>query len=102
MTFRKPPTSVTVLFGRRARELREGRGWTQNQGASRTQLAPSTLCRIEQGHDTTLGTAARIARVYGVSLAVLLSPETCSNCHDAPWRGFTCQVCGLAGPEVTG
>lgn len=104
MTYRNAPTPVTIAFGRRARELREGREWTLNMGASRAQVAPSTLCRIEQGLDTTLSTAERIAAVYGLPLAaaVLLSPEACANCHDAPLRGFTCQTCGTAGPEVTG
>jgi transcriptional regulator with XRE-family HTH domain len=101
VTVRNPPTPVTIAFGRRARELRQEREWTLNKGASRTQLAPSTLCRIEQGMDTTLSTAERIAAAYWVPLAVMLSPETCANCHDAPGRGFTCQECGTAGPAVT-
>lgn len=92
---------VTVAFGRRARELRQEQGWSLRHTGALVGLNWGTLCKIEQGAGTTLGAADRIASAFGMSLAVMLSPDTCGHCHGAPPRGFTCQECATAGPEVT-
>jgi hypothetical protein len=45
-------------------------------------------------------TAEAVATAFGIPLAVMLDPESCPVCHDAPQRGFTCGTCGAKGPEV--
>lgn len=100
MTYRNDPSPVTASFGRRARELRKEREWSLKEAAALASLTPGTLCRIERGADTTLCTAARVAEAYGVRLAVMLDPDSCPVCHDAPRRGFACQECGTAGPAA--
>jgi DNA-binding XRE family transcriptional regulator len=96
------PASASVVFGRRVRDLRNERGWTLRDAAPRAFLDPATLSRIENGADTTIGTAGRIAAAYGVSLAVLLPWADCAWCLDSPPRGFTCQECGTPGLAVAG
>lgn len=95
-----PP--VTVAFGRRVRELRQDRGWTLRHTGDLVSLSWATVCKIEQGAGTTLGSADRISAAFGMSLAVMLAPDSCGHCHGAPPRGFTCQECGGAGLAVTG
>jgi len=92
---------ASVSFGRRARELREEREWTLDQLADQSGVSRSVVLTIEQGDNTTLDTAAKIAKALGVPLAVMLSPETCATCHGAPYRGFICGECGTAGAGVT-
>lgn len=101
MTARSDPTPLTRAFGRRARDLRQGRGWTMRHMSGLVSLTAGTLCRIEQGADTTLGAAGRIADAFGMPVAVMLAPDSCEHCHGAPPRGFTCQECDAKGPEVT-
>lgn len=93
-------TAVTVTFGRRVRDLRTGRGWTLRDMAALASLDAATISKIENGADTTIGSAARIASAFGVPLAFLLPPAACGWCLDVPPRGFTCQECGTAGLGV--
>lgn len=102
MTSPASPVPVTVAFGRRVRDLRQEHGWSLRHTGTLCALNWGTLCKIEQGADTTLGSADRIATAFGVPLAVMLSPDSCGHCHGAPGRGFVCSLCGMAGPEVTG
>ena len=96
----RPP--VAVAFGARARALRLERPWTLDAMAARTGLTVSAICRVERGQNSTLATAEKIADAFGMPLPAMLAPDSCSNCYGAPGRGFTCQVCGAKGPEVTG
>ena len=95
-------TDATAVFARRVRDLRAERGWLLRDLAEASGLGISTLSRIENGRDTSLGAAGMIARGLGVPLAALLPDVACGHCLDAPPRGFTCQECGTAGPAVTG
>ncbi len=54
-------------IGERIRALRQSRGWTQEQLASRTRLQASAVSRIESGDlGFTLSTGAALARALGV------------------------------------
>lgn len=94
------PEALTAVFGRRVRELRQERGWTLRHMAGLILLDFSTLSKIENGADTTLGTAGRIAGAFGLPLASLLPPVRCGYCLDSPPRGFICPACGTTGPEA--
>ncbi len=100
MTAPAEQVPVTVTFGRRVRELRQERGWSLRHTGSLVALNWGTVCKIEQGAGTTLGNADRISAVFGIPLAVMLSPDSCVNCHGAPHRGFICGTCGAAGAGV--
>lgn len=92
---------VTAAFGRRVRDLRTERGWSLRDMGAMVSVDAATLSRIENGAGTTIGTAGRIAALFGLPLVAMLRPVLCGHCFDAPSRGFTCQECGAAGPEVT-
>jgi transcriptional regulator with XRE-family HTH domain len=94
------PASLSVTFGRRVRALRTARGWSQEQLGAEPGLTTASVRRIERGENTMLTTAERIANVFEVPLAVILSPDSCPVCHGSPPPGFTCQTCDLAGPAV--
>jgi transcriptional regulator with XRE-family HTH domain len=91
---------VTAVFARRVREYRADRGWHLKHLAAASGLGISTLSRIENGREASLGAAGMIARGFGVPLAALLPDVGCGHCLDAPRRGFTCQECGTPGPAV--
>jgi transcriptional regulator with XRE-family HTH domain len=93
---------VLAAMGCRVRDLRIGRGWSLRALGDRVHLNAGTLSKIENGADTTIGTAARIACALGVPIGALLPASDCPWCLDFPPRGFTCQRCGTAGPGVTG
>jgi transcriptional regulator with XRE-family HTH domain len=96
------PVPVTVAFGRRAREFRQDRGWSLRETGTLVGLNWATLSKIENGAGTSLRCADSIALAFGMPLAVMLTPDSCGHCHGSPGQGFTCQLCGAAGPEVTG
>lgn len=63
-------------FGERMRELREGKGLTQEQMADRLNIARSLVVRYEQGTRwPTLLTAGEIARELGTTVDYLLKGE---------------------------
>lgn len=95
------PSPAAAAFGHRVRELRLERGWGLRHLGSLTFLDKGTLSRIERGADTTLGTAERISGAFGMSLPVMIDPDSCPVCHDAPPRGLICGTCDAKGPEVT-
>ena len=99
---RSEASAVTAALGRRAHDLRTGRGWSLRHFGGLVSVHESTLSKIENGADTTIGTAARIAAGLGVPVAGLLRPFWCLHCLDAPPRGFTCDSCGASGTAVTG
>jgi transcriptional regulator with XRE-family HTH domain len=102
MTAPESPVPLSVAFGRRTRSLRTRRGWSQERLGACPGLTTASVRRIERGENTMLLTAEAVATALGVKLAVMLDPESCPVCHDAPQRGFTCQKCGAKGPEVPG
>lgn len=94
--------TVTTALGRRVHDLRTERGWSLRHLGGLASVHEATLSKIENGADTTIGTAARIAATFGVPVAGLLRPFWCLHCLDAPPRGFTCDTCGVSGTAVTG
>lgn len=59
-------------LGRRVRQLREIKGWTQEAFAERSDLDRSYIAGIEAGlRNPSTKALGRIARAFGVTLAVL-------------------------------
>lgn len=68
---------VRTLFGRRVRELRKARGFSQEELAHRAGLHYTYIGGIERGErNPALVNIGRIARACGVSLAELFSVMT--------------------------
>jgi len=64
---------VAVAFGARARALRTERGWTLQAMASRPGLSIGAIRRVERGDNVRLGTAAKVAAAFGLSLPEMLA-----------------------------
>jgi transcriptional regulator with XRE-family HTH domain len=61
------------MVGEKIRELRQARGWSQQNLAERVGVVQSAISQIERGTaGPTLGTLFDIARVLGVMPAALL------------------------------
>ena len=64
-------------LGARLRDLRTGRGWTQDDLARRTGLSKSYLSRIEDGErQPSLASLLSLAQAYGIALASLFTEPT--------------------------
>jgi transcriptional regulator with XRE-family HTH domain len=61
-------------FSKRLQHLREKKGWTPQELATRAQVPYMTIWRLERGeHDyPRVDIAKKLARTFGVSLDVLL------------------------------
>ena len=60
-------------FGRAVRQLREARGWSQEQLAAAAELNRSYLGEVERGSAMpSLDTAAKLAQALQVSLSALM------------------------------
>jgi transcriptional regulator with XRE-family HTH domain len=72
---RANPDSDSAKIGRRIRQLREQRQWTQIRLAHKTGLALATISRLEQGtyEDQRLSTLRTIADAFEVQVADLLT-----------------------------
>lgn len=69
------PDEVCRALGQRVQTLRKARGWTQNDLASRADLALQHLQRVEQGRqNATTKVLVRIANALGVGVADLFVP----------------------------
>ncbi len=65
--------SVLRKFGLRVRQLREARGWSQEDFAEKADLHRTYVSGIERGtRNPTLTVLARIADGFGMSLDELL------------------------------
>jgi len=65
---------VGARFGRRVRELREARGWSQERLAGRAELNRSYMGEVERAAVMpSLATAAKLARALDIPLSTLLS-----------------------------
>ncbi|HEX7830648.1 MAG TPA: helix-turn-helix transcriptional regulator [Thermoanaerobaculia bacterium] len=74
---RKARQPDAELFGAVVRELREGRGWTQEQLAERSDMNASYLGFVERGDNVpTLTIIIQIAEGLGVEPADLLKAMT--------------------------
>jgi transcriptional regulator with XRE-family HTH domain len=65
-----------VHIGKKLRELRAKKGWTQEEAAELAGVSPRQLRRIEtgskEGQSPTIRTLEALARAYGVKLRDLL------------------------------
>lgn len=62
-------------LGRRVREVRRERGWTQEEAAERVGLDVRELRRVEAGRvNMTLASLSRLARGLGTTARALLDP----------------------------
>ena len=60
-------------FAMRLKELREGRGFTQEQLAKRAKVSRAYLSRLEMGrHDPPLSRLRNLAKALGVPVTALL------------------------------
>ena len=61
-------------FGIAVRQLREQRGWSQEQLAARSELNRSYLGEVERGNAiASIVTAHKLARALGVNVAALVA-----------------------------
>lgn len=72
----KPPAnfaSINKRLGKKIRKLRLAKGWTPEDLASRSDLLPSYISRLENGNaNPTLNTILALARVLKTSTDLLL------------------------------
>ncbi len=60
----------------RLRELRDARGWSQGELAERLEVSRQTVNALETGkYDPSLPLAFRIARLFGLRIEDVFSPE---------------------------
>ena len=86
-----------AAFAAHAARMRATRGWSLREAAEKAGFNASTLMRAEHGGDLTIGSALKIAAIYGTTVGEMLSQPSCEQCQDAPPPGFTCNSCGRAG-----
>lgn len=68
------PNSLTTTFGQRIRQLREAKGWSQEELASAASLHRTHISLIETGkRSVQLETVEQLAGAFGVEPAVLFS-----------------------------
>jgi transcriptional regulator with XRE-family HTH domain len=62
-----------ATFGERLKRIRESKGWTLQELATRSGVPYETIYRVERGthQEPRVSVAAKLARVLGVSLDVL-------------------------------
>ena len=66
-------TQLLLKVGKRVRNLRTDRGWSQEELADRSGVNRSYMSRVELGKsDVSLSVLHKIARTLGLSLAELL------------------------------
>ncbi|MFL6305866.1 MAG: helix-turn-helix domain-containing protein [Candidatus Sulfotelmatobacter sp.] len=67
-------TQLLLKVGKRVRNLRTDRGWSQEELADRSGVNRSYMSRVELGKsDVSLSVLHKIARPLGLSLAELLT-----------------------------
>lgn len=77
------------MAGHRIIELREARGWSQEELGRRIGRSKSVISRLETGEtQLTLEMANRIAQEFGVSLAEVLKLEGVTLTSDGASAGF--------------
>jgi len=66
-------TQLLLKVGKRVRNLRTDRGWSQEELADRSGVNRSYMSKVELGKsDVSLSVLHKIARTLGISLAELL------------------------------
>jgi len=67
---------IKERVGRRVAEVREERGWTQQECAERLDMPLKNLQRIEAGANLTLATLVRLANGLGIAVRELFDDPT--------------------------
>lgn len=86
---------ITAAVALHVRALRTGRGWSLDELSGRSSVSKGMLVQIEAARtNPSIGTLARIAEAFGVTVARLLQPAADRTVHlsdiqDAPilWQG---------------
>jgi transcriptional regulator with XRE-family HTH domain len=66
--------ATTAPVGNKVRDLRKGRGWSQQELADRAGISMQTVSNLETGrHVPGMATLSKIAGALGVSLPDLLA-----------------------------
>jgi transcriptional regulator with XRE-family HTH domain len=86
---------ITAAVALHVRALRTGRGWSLDELSGRSSVSKGMLVQIEAARtNPSIGTLARIADAFGVTVGRLLQPANDRTVHladiiDAPilWRG---------------
>jgi transcriptional regulator with XRE-family HTH domain len=86
---------INAAVALHVRALRTGRGWSLDELSGRSSVSKGMLVQIEAARtNPSVGTLARIADAFGVTVARLLQPAADRSVHlsdsqDAPvlWRG---------------
>jgi transcriptional regulator with XRE-family HTH domain len=72
-----PNQAIRLRFGARIRQLRAGKGWSQEELADRASLHRTYVGAIERGEQNiSLVNIEKLAATLGVSLAELIAPFT--------------------------
>jgi transcriptional regulator with XRE-family HTH domain len=75
-------------IGRRIREVREAKGWTQQQLGESANLDPATLSRIESGRrNITLSTLADLMAGLGTSTRNFFAAPLFDDLPASGWFG---------------
>lgn len=90
-----PIEEITAAVALHVRALRTGRGWSLDELSGRSGVSKGMLVQVEAARtNPSVGTLARIADAFGVTVARLLQPAADRSVHlseaeDAPvlWRG---------------
>ena len=81
MTLIKDPVELQLAsFGTALRELRQTRGWSLQELASRSGLSKTFLSRLETGdRQASIAAVLTLARIFGVSLASMFETQVASD-----------------------
>ncbi len=81
MTLIKDPIERQLAsFGTSLRKLRQSRGWSLQELASRSGLSKTFLSRLETGdRQASIAAVLSLARIFGVSLASMFEPQVASD-----------------------
>lgn len=77
-----PRAAGTIRLGERVRQLRQARDWTLDEAAKQTQLAASTLSKIENDHmSPTFDVVQKLAAGFAIDITELFAaaPTTASS-----------------------
>lgn len=81
MTLIKNPVELQLAsFGIALRELRQNRGWSLQELASRSGLSKTFLSRLETGdRQASIAAVLTLARIFGVSLASMFETQVATD-----------------------